>query len=95
VRGGLEAKAVRSRSWVAAAVAAFLGWLFATLLLVAGMRPLGWVLLAAAVVTLAVTTLYARASRFRPFEVFGFTFAYIVLEWPLLALDRNHRAYSN
>jgi hypothetical protein len=86
VQGGLETKVVRVRSWVVAAVAAFLGWPFAVLLLVVGARPLGWVLIAAAVATVAAATLYARPRSFRTVEVFGFAFACIMLEWPILAL---------
>jgi hypothetical protein len=71
---------------VLGAVAAFLGWLLAALLMAAGVRPLGWVLLAAAAATLAAATLYARTKAFRPVEVFGFALACILLEWPILGL---------
>jgi hypothetical protein len=35
---------------------------------------------------LALVTPYARARALRPFEVSGFTFACIALEWPILGL---------
>jgi hypothetical protein len=65
-------------------VAAFAGFLLAVLLLVVGLRPLGWVLLAVAVATVALATLYGRARSVKPAEALGFTFACIVLEWPVL-----------
>jgi len=86
VWGGLGGRLVGRRSWVVAAAAAFLGWLFAVLLLVLGVRPLGWALCGAAVSALALAALYALARRLRPFEVAGFAFACIMLEWPVLAL---------
>jgi hypothetical protein len=86
VWGGPDTRVVGFRSWAVAGVAAFVGWLLAVLLLLVGLRPLGWVLLAAAVTSLALVTLYARARAFRPWEVFGFSFACIVLEWPVLGL---------
>jgi hypothetical protein len=84
VRGGLEGRAVGFHSWLVAVVAAFVGWLLATLLLVIGARPLGWVVLGAAVVTLAAALLYARARALRPSEVAAFSFACILLSWPVL-----------
>lgn len=69
-----------------AAAAAFFGWLFAVLLLVLGVRPLGWVLCGAGLSALALAALYALWRRLRPFEVAGFAFACIMLEWPILAL---------
>ncbi|MHB8492677.1 MAG: hypothetical protein ACYDA6_10770 [Solirubrobacteraceae bacterium] len=74
------------RPWVVAGVAALLGWLLAVLLVVAGVRPLGWVLLSTATVTVGLATLLGRARGFKPFEVLGFTFACILLEWPPLVL---------
>jgi hypothetical protein len=74
------------RAWSVATAAAVLGWLFAVLLLVVGVRPAGWVFLGAAMTALALVALYARVRRMRTFEVFGFTCACITLEWPLLAL---------
>ncbi len=67
-----------------AAVGAFLSWLLATLLVIIGIRPLGLVLIGAAAVTLTVLTLYARATALRPLEVFGFSLACILLQWPFL-----------
>jgi hypothetical protein len=84
VRGGFETKVVGFQSLLAAAVAAFVGWLLATLLLVVGLRPLGWVLLAAAAVTLVAVMLYARVRALRPSEVAAFSFACMMLEWPIL-----------
>jgi hypothetical protein len=84
VWSSLETKVVGLRSWLVAAVAAFLGWLLATLMLVVGLRPLGWVLLAAAAVTLAVAMLYARVRALRPSELAAFLFACMMLEWPIL-----------
>jgi len=85
VRGGLETRVVGFHSWRAAAVAATLGWSLATLLLVVGVRPLGWVVLGTAALTLTAAMVYARASALRPSEVVGFSFACIVLAWPVLA----------
>jgi hypothetical protein len=73
-----------ARSWGIAATAAFLGWLLALLLATVGVRPGGLVLGIAGVGLLTVSTLYARVRGLRPFEVFGYTFACIVLEWPIL-----------
>ena len=84
--GSLDDRVIGFRSWVVAAVAAFLGWLLVVLLLVVGALALGWVLLTTAAATLALVTLYARARALRPFEVSGFTFACIALEWPILGL---------
>jgi hypothetical protein len=80
----LEVRVSGVRSWLVAGIAAFLAWLLAVLLLVMGVRPLGWVLLGVAAFTLAVVMLYARARALRPSEVVAFSFACIVLEWPLL-----------
>jgi hypothetical protein len=74
------------RRWLVGAPAALIGWLFVVLLAVVGVRPVWLVLLAAVVATLALTTLYERRWGFRPFEVFSYTFACIVLEWPVLFL---------
>lgn len=82
--GSLETKVVGFRSWLVAAVAALLGWLLATLLLVVGARPLGWVVLGAAVVTLTGAMLYARVRRCALTEAAAFSFACMVLSWPVL-----------
>ncbi len=82
--GGVENKVFGFRSWLVAAVAAVLGWLLATLLLIVGARPLGWVVLGAAVFTVAAAALYARARALRPSEVAAFSFAAMVLSWPVL-----------
>jgi hypothetical protein len=86
VSGTLETRRAGRRSWARAAAAALLGWLFVVLLLILGVRPLGWVLCGAAVSALALALLYARARRLNPFQVFAFAFACIMLEWPVLAL---------
>jgi hypothetical protein len=75
-----------SRSWPPAAAAAFLGWLLVVVLLVVGVRPLGLVLLVSALVTIAATGLWARWRAVQPSVLAGFTFACIMLEWPILAL---------
>lgn len=82
--GSLETRVVGFGSWLVAAVAAFLGWLLATLLLVIGARPLGWVVFGAAVVTLAAAMLYARVRALRPSEVAALALACMVLLWPVL-----------
>lgn len=82
----MRPKVVGLRSWLVAAVAAVLGWLLATLLLVVGARPLGWVVLGAALVTLAVVMLYARVRALRSSEVAAFLFACVLLSWPVLGL---------
>lgn len=69
-----------------AAAAAFLGWLLATLLLVVGIRPAGWVLLGSAAVTLIAATGYARVTTLGAAEVAAFSFACILLSWPVLGL---------
>jgi hypothetical protein len=81
----LETRIPGFRSWLVAAIAAFLGWLL-VILLALGRVPVGWALLAAAAATLALTALYAHASRLRPLEVAGLTFVCITLEWLVLAV---------
>jgi uncharacterized membrane protein YphA (DoxX/SURF4 family) len=72
--------------WQAPVTAAALGWLLACALLVAGVRPLGWVLLAALVMTLAAPAVHAgRAGRPRT-EATAFTLAAVMLSWPPLAV---------
>jgi hypothetical protein len=73
-----------ARSWGIAAAAAFLGWLLALLLGTIGVRPGGLVLGIAGVGALTVSTLYALVRKLRVAEVLAYTFASIVLEWPIL-----------
>jgi hypothetical protein len=80
------AKVVGLRSWGIGLAAALLGWLALTVLLLAGVRPLGWVLLSVVVATLVGAALYASARALERFEVVGFTFACMLLAWPPLAL---------
>jgi hypothetical protein len=84
VWASLETRVVGFSSWLVAAVAAILGWLLATVLLIVGARPLGWVVLGSGVVTLAAATLYARVRGLRLFEVAAFSFACMVLAWPVV-----------
>lgn len=79
-----KTRIARRRSWGVAAAAACLGWLLAVLLLVVGIRPLGWVLLGAADCTVALAALHARARRSMALEAVGFTCACILLQWPVL-----------
>lgn len=80
----LETRVVGFSSWRVAAVATILGWLLATALLIVGARPLGWVVLGSGLVTLAGAILYARARGLRLSEVAAFSFACMVLAWPIL-----------
>ncbi len=79
-----KTRIARRRSWGVAAAAAGLGWPLAVLLLVVGVRPLGWVLLGAAVGTVGLAALHARAQRSMALEAVGFTCACILLERPVL-----------
>ena len=83
---GRVAKVDGFRMWCVAGVAAVLGWLLVVLLLVVGARPLGWVALLAAAVTLAAAMLYARIRALQASLVGAFSFAFMVLSWPLLGL---------
>jgi hypothetical protein len=84
VSSTFETRAARRRSWVVAASAAFLGWLFAVLLLTLGLRPLGLVLCVAGVCALTVATVYGLVRKLRAVELLGYAFACIMLEWPIL-----------
>jgi len=77
-------KTIGHHSWLVAAAAALLGWLFA--LLIAAIVPGGWALVGGGVFALAPAALYARARRLKPLRVVGLAFVCITLEWPLLFL---------
>jgi hypothetical protein len=62
-----------------------LGWLLLCLLLAMGVRPLGWLLGAVAVTTVAVPALLAHGSGRASNELGAFTFAALMLCWPPLA----------
>jgi len=74
------------RIWGVPAIAATAGWLIAVLALIVGVRPLGWVLVGAAVATLLLATSFMRGRARRHVERAGMTFACITLLWPILAL---------
>lgn len=77
VSGTFETRPAGRRSWVVAAAAAFLGWLFVVLLLALGLRPLGLALGFAGVCALTVATLYGLARKLRPVELMAYAFARI------------------
>ena len=74
------------RLWGVPAIAATAGWLIAVLALVVGVRPLGWVLVGAAVATLVSAGSFLRGRPRGHVENAGMTFACIILLWPILAL---------
>jgi hypothetical protein len=76
----------RTPVWIVAITAAFVGSLLVILLGVLGVRPIGWAVLTGALSAEALGVLYGRRRAFRPAEVAGFTFACMLLEWPLVAI---------
>jgi hypothetical protein len=76
----------RSSYWPGAAGAPFVGWLLATALLLAGVRSLGWIALAALAATLLAGTLYGRGRAVPLSEFAAFTLAFALLEWPVLGI---------
>jgi hypothetical protein len=75
----------RAPTWIAAASAAFIGWLFVVLLAVLDV-PFGWALLGGTVMAGAFAGLFARKRAVNAIAALGFTPACILLGWPILAL---------
>lgn len=74
------------RLWGVTAIAATAGWLTAVLALIVGVRPVGWVLVGAAAVTVLTTAGVCRGRGTRHPGSAGVTFACIMVGWPILAL---------
>jgi hypothetical protein len=73
-------------TWIAAVTAALLGWLFALMLILAGLHALGWVVLCGLAVAGAAAVLSGRFENVDPLAAVGFTYACLVLEWPMLTI---------
>lgn len=63
-----------------------LGWLLFTALLLTGLTSFGVAGVIAIAVTLTLATLYGSRQLIRPLEAFGFTFACMMLMWPVLGV---------
>jgi uncharacterized membrane protein YjjB (DUF3815 family) len=73
----------RPSTWIPAVIAAFLGAICAVLLGLLGVRPIEWAILAGALIAEALGFLYARAKALWPIEVVSYTFACVLIGWPL------------
>jgi uncharacterized membrane protein YjjB (DUF3815 family) len=73
----------RLSAWIPALVAAFLGAICTVLLGLLDVRPIEWAILAGALIAEALGFLYARARALRPIEVASYTFACVLIGWPL------------
>jgi hypothetical protein len=73
-------------TWIAAVTAALLGWLFALALIFMGVQPLAWVVLGGLAMAGAAAVLSGRFENVDPLVAVGFTYACLVLEWPILTI---------
>jgi hypothetical protein len=73
----------RLSAWIPALAAAFLGAICAVLFGLLGVRPIEWAILAGALIAEALGFLYARAKGLKSVEVASYTFACILIGWPV------------
>jgi hypothetical protein len=75
---------IHLRAWLVSLGAAFVGWLAVVLIVLTDLRFGLWPLFATVVATPTLPALYARTTSLRAVEVWGFTFASMLLGWPIL-----------
>lgn len=74
------------RAWLFSAAAAFVGFLALALVLILVGTPVAWEVAVGFVVgTPAAAALSSHWTKLRWFELFGYTFALVLLSWPVLA----------
>jgi hypothetical protein len=73
-------------SWLAASAAATCGFLTTVALAFLDIRPIEWTALGGAIVAACTSALLGRIKAVETTAALAFTFACILLEWPILAL---------
>jgi hypothetical protein len=74
---------IHLRAWLVSLGAAFVGWLVVVLIVLTDLGA-GRLLIATVIATPTLPALYARTTTLRAVEVWGFTFASMLLGWPIL-----------